>query len=466
MGSVVKVAITLMMAFILVGQDAYASPDRGSSTNYTRPSFDDDDSDYEADDGYYGGDGDGSASSEEGDDSASSEIVDDESDENLFNFTSNNTKPVALSKVRWSVQRGDKIGKVSISSFCIGFEDLTWRGSRGDLDLDDFQSVFTEELNRAGFNSAVDNSALFNDNGGSSAEILVAASIRKIDLKLCGTESSIRGKEEARLNVDWHIFSVLDRKVVAVVNTKSKAMKKRKLDGDIYGILIDAFAHAQQALMKTPQFQRAVANQGEMLVSHETDLKQTTLFLSLGQAKTVRHVADFSKTVGIVLVPGGHGSGFFITSEGHMLTNEHVVGKAKFVKVKMNNGEEFLAEVLRRDTLRDVALIKVATKPKWIVSMSRVEPRVGDEVYAVGAPLQTSLNATVTKGIVSAKRLIDRQRFLQADAAISGGNSGGPMFNAEGKVVAMSTASYADGQNLNLFGTINDLLNALAIEIQ
>ncbi|MCS0501112.1 Do family serine endopeptidase [Ancylobacter mangrovi] len=139
----------------------------------------------------------------------------------------------------------------------------------------------------------------------------------------------------------------------------------------------------------------------------------------------------------------GQGSGFFISNDGYIVTNNHVVEGASEVDVTLTNGKSYTAKVIGTDPRTDVALIKVDGRSDfpW-VKLSEKAPRVGDWVVAVGNPF--GLGGTVTAGIVSARgRDIGSgpyDDFLQIDAPINRGNSGGPTFSLDGDVIGMNTA--------------------------
>jgi len=142
----------------------------------------------------------------------------------------------------------------------------------------------------------------------------------------------------------------------------------------------------------------------------------------------------------------GEGSGFFISSDGYIVTNNHVVENAKTVSVTMDNGKTLDAKVVGTDPKTDVAVIKVDEPGDYpFVTFAKEMPRIGDWVVAIGNPY--GLGGTVTAGIVSAEgRDIGDgpyDRFIQIDAPINRGNSGGPTFNMQGEVVGMNTAIYS-----------------------
>ena len=142
----------------------------------------------------------------------------------------------------------------------------------------------------------------------------------------------------------------------------------------------------------------------------------------------------------------GEGSGFFISSDGYIVTNNHVVDHAKSVTVTTQDGKTLDAKVVGTDPKTDLALIKVNEAGDYpFVAFSKETPRIGDWVVAIGNPY--GLGGTVTAGIVSAEgRDIGDgpyDRFIQIDAPINRGNSGGPTFNMKGEVVGVNTAIYS-----------------------
>jgi serine protease Do len=142
----------------------------------------------------------------------------------------------------------------------------------------------------------------------------------------------------------------------------------------------------------------------------------------------------------------GEGSGFFISPDGYAVTNNHVVDHAKSVQVTTDNGTVYTAKVIGTDPKTDLALIKVNGKKDFpYVKFADHAPRVGDWVVAVGNPF--GLGGTVTAGIVSARgRDIGAgpyDDYIQIDAPINKGNSGGPAFNINGNVIGVNTAIYS-----------------------
>jgi serine protease Do len=155
----------------------------------------------------------------------------------------------------------------------------------------------------------------------------------------------------------------------------------------------------------------------------------------------------------------GFGSGFILESRGLVVTNQHVIEGSRNMTVRLLDGSEYPAELLGTDPDTDLALMQI--KPKKRLEAARLgdsdKLRVGDWVMAVGNPYHYENSVTV--GVVSAKdRKIDEnpfERYIQTDAAINFGNSGGPLFNARGEVVAITTAISTKGRNIGFAIPIN-----------
>jgi serine protease Do len=155
----------------------------------------------------------------------------------------------------------------------------------------------------------------------------------------------------------------------------------------------------------------------------------------------------------------GLGSGFIISEDGYIFTNNHVVDKVDKIEVKLANGKEYDAEIKGRDASTDLALIKITspTKLPYARLGDSDRSRIGEGVFTIGNPL--GLDHTVTAGIISAKgRVIGAgpyDNFIQTDASINPGNSGGPLCNLFGEVVGINTAIVAQAQGIGFAIPIN-----------
>ncbi|HYF02533.1 MAG TPA: trypsin-like peptidase domain-containing protein [Patescibacteria group bacterium] len=158
------------------------------------------------------------------------------------------------------------------------------------------------------------------------------------------------------------------------------------------------------------------------------------------------------------------GSGFLISSDGYILTNDHVAGNATKIVVTMTNGEKYEAQKIGSDPTSDVALLKIEGKNFPFLKLSNSDDIIiGEWAIAFGNPFglfDNNAKPTVTVGVVSNTGVNFTQEnrvyrdMIQTDAAISSGNSGGPLINANGEVIAMNTVIFSTAQNMRGAGSI------------
>ena len=177
-------------------------------------------------------------------------------------------------------------------------------------------------------------------------------------------------------------------------------------------------------------------------------------------ADLAEYVQERTVTVNVEKITGSKspGSGFFIDSEGTIVTNFHVIDLAQAISVEMDNGASYpVTEIVDFSNLYDLAILKIDVKDHPYLELAEKDARTGEQVYAVGSALGT-LTGSFTGGMVSStKRTYGEIDCIQMDAAISPGNSGGPLVNVYGEVVGINTASYTSGENLNLAIKVSEL---------
>ena len=170
----------------------------------------------------------------------------------------------------------------------------------------------------------------------------------------------------------------------------------------------------------------------------------TVVRTAISAPSTQLTLADVVEKVkgGVVRIEGttGSGSGFVVDSAGYILTNEHVINGQSRLTVVFDNGTRRTATVIAYDATRDIALLKVSAAGTLTVLPFATSARVGEEVVALGHPLNLGASMSVTDGIISAFRTIDGVSSIQTSAPINPGNSGGPLLNLEGEVVGMNTS--------------------------
>lgn len=382
--------------------------------------------------------------------------------------TDEKARPIQFRKIVIDIKRGTDIGSVKTGILCIPERELIHRGGRQIVAGDDLTEVFQDELTAANYVVVGDPDALFDDPSAWKAKYLIAGKVEDMKANICypfNKFGSIAAKGEAFMRVDWQIYSRLDRRVVYKLSTEGASeIKKKRAGGDV-DLFLDAFAQATRNMLADQGFHDLITTR----ISDDEVRPEREILISgppLSKMKLTEHINEIRKNVVTVFAGDGHGSGFFIDASGHILTNEHVVRTAQHVRLKLVTGREILGEVIATNVRRDVALIKAERSSARGLPLQTKAPKIGAEVYAVGSPLDESLDTTLTRGIVSAYRVEDGLEMIQSDVTILPGNSGGPLLDAQGNVVGLSVSGYSAGaapMGVNFFIPIRDAIEKMGI---
>lgn len=374
-------------------------------------------------------------------------------------------RPVALTRLGSQVRDDQVIGRYLTGVVCVNAERLLWKDVAGGFV--NLKEVFGEELKAAGFRPDSEPGDLFADTKNANTDLQVGAMVRSVDATYCDTDlGALTGS--MTLTVQWQIYSTLRREVVATIETTG-AVKNAKLarKQQVRSLGQLAFAETVKSLLSDAHFRQLVTSPdpgGSSVVGSMAPRTPIRLVGPRGGAPV--NMAQASGSVVAIFAGSGHGSGALISSEGYILTNEHVVGTATTVRVRWSDGFETTGTVERTDKRRDVALVKTSPRGREPLAVSRTVPSLGAPVFAIGTPLEPNLQNTVTRGVVSATRIIDGFNFIQSDTPVTHGNSGGPLLDEKGVVVGI-THSIIDptkGSALNFFIPVGDALDFLALE--
>jgi len=164
-------------------------------------------------------------------------------------------------------------------------------------------------------------------------------------------------------------------------------------------------------------------------------------------ASWVKIIQSVSSAIVVIETDSGLGSGFFVQSNGTIITNDHVIRDATEITVRLSNGEAYRrAYVLSKDEMRDIAILRIEASDVPTLKLGNSsQSKVGEEVLLIGAP--RGLEQTVSNGIISGIRTLDDgTRVLQTTAAASPGSSGGPLLDRTGNVVGILTFSLVTGK--------------------
>jgi S1-C subfamily serine protease len=356
---------------------------------------------------------------------------------------------------------------------CTDDNKLAWTAKdNGDAGSADYERIFREEFAAAGLKVSGDPTNLFQQDD-KSADLQVGALVTSLSARFCRDQTLKESfsdsrhyevKGEASMAIEWQVYSTSQAKVIARIPTAGSYRIEKAVDSGNLVLLHRAFAANVQALAASPAFREAVS--GAAPVSTAAATERSGIAFAAAQPGVVRPIKEAAASVATVFAGGAMGSAFLISTDGYLLTNQHVVGDAAQVRLRWADKSESVGRVIRSDRRRDVALIQADPKGRTPLVLRPSPADLGEMVFAVGTPLERDFENTVTKGVVSASRLLDGQAFVQSDVAVDHGNSGGPLLDEKGRVVAITDWGYApDGvsHNLNFFIPIDDALKALAL---
>jgi S1-C subfamily serine protease len=346
------------------------------------------------------------------------------------------------------------------------YKQYTWEAKNNQLTADpEFVALFDQELKSGGFAIAGSAQDLFADDH--TSDLQVGALIKALKVWDCdrwaerGGEYTQRGRIDMR--IEWQIYSVAEGKVLARIPTDGGFETDKIVGPTLTPFLKAAFAENVRALIMSPDFRRIVTSSG---VKDEAPTKKAPVAIALRTSSGATPISEDAKAAVTIHAGDGMGSGVLISSDGYILTNHHVVGEAGRVRITWGDRTESVGEVVRSDPARDVALIKAQAVSGSPIPIRHRPVELGEPVFAIGTPLDEALQNTVTKGVVSGTRLVNGHAFIQSDAPVTHGNSGGPLVDRNGFVIGLTDwgVDPKAGSSLNFFIPIEEALKALAIE--
>jgi serine protease Do len=295
---------------------------------------------------------------------------------------------------------------------------------------DAFRIQILERLRADGLNVRGAESVLFDQDQSEQATMRLGGTVTDVRCE------PTRSGSHCELTVDWELFDVRREAVVYEVVTLGAA--------DVQGFA-DRANGAREGLMaaldsmaKREKFRAALVPSTETAIDGAPSWSGVLDLARCDRPDAALPDGMESTLSGTVLVRAGArlGSGAMLTSDGFVVTAAHVVAGATAVDITTRNGLELPADVVRVDRYQDVALLDVGGRG-FACLPAGTTPTPGAELYAVGSPLGEGLEFSVSKGVVSGVRTLDGYQYLQTDASLNGGNSGGPLVDAHGRVVAV-----------------------------
>lgn len=243
-----------------------------------------------------------------------------------------------------------------------------------------------------------------------------------------------------RITVEWKI---LDKATDKVVLTQASVGTIRLRDNGYNANVLKAFEDALIEFLNTGTL-------NDLLKNTKTDQvqpKKEETFNSSLVIKTIEN-PKFNSTSELVryanqsyvtiLTDAGHGSGVIIDGQGYIVTAYHVVNGVNKLKVRFENGIELDAQLISHDNPSDLALLKISGSGFRALPISKESGvSIGEEVLTIGTPADIDLGQSISRGMVSGKRSVENEIFLQLDISVSPGNSGGPLLNQQGEIIGV-----------------------------
>jgi S1-C subfamily serine protease len=392
-------------------------------------------------------------------------------------YENNLPEPIILDKVSYSLPRGAVIGKRMLSLKCSSsLDSLVWKGIRKIAKEMSYQDLFFEEMSLRGYDVVGDPGLMYGVTSDKKrARYRIGAQIRGIKLNECNHRSFywLKGVSgEGEMTVFWQVYSVAKKEIVMSIKTRGYyKLKNRNLFGREV-LLNEAFASAANKLANNEEFQKLIFSKPR----NKRSLREKWPFKGLEIKKANNFKDKIQKNMNRVMdstvfirTATGHGSGFFISKDGYLLTNYHVVGDVDSVVVENQNGLVMDADIIRVHKSRDIALLKVdvpeGLKLPFLPTRDQ-QAELGETVYAVGTPLLTSLKNTLSKGMVSSWRQEEGSHYelIQTDIDVQPGNSGGPLLDDKGNLLAICVSGIGEYSiGINFFIPIKDAINKLNI---
>jgi serine protease Do len=344
----------------------------------------------------------------------------------------NGSQPIAFQRVLFNIQPGQEIGWHHDGIARVRHFNYQWQ-SGIFVGSDQYRIAASEEMRRLGYTVLGAENILFGQDESAKARFQLGGTV--LDMRYNTYGPLAGGFSEAKIRVEWQVQDSLKKTIVYKVTTDGYG----KQSGTSPGVVLFSFRNAFNQLLSYSSFAEIIKISSEepLKLSYPDKIK----IKPFKQKTTIAFPDDIEVVMqGIIVIKAGstHASGFIISEDGYSLTAAHVVSGLREVTVKMRTGLELSAKVIRIDESQDIALIQIEGTGHKPVELGLGNlPPVGSELYAIGAPASESLSFSVSKGIVSGYRGNDSIKYLQTDASLNPGNSGGPLFDKLGRAVGI-----------------------------
>lgn len=326
----------------------------------------------------------------------------------------------------------DELQSLTFSNLIVRVRDANWIGTGDDA----LRVKLLEHLRKRGYPALGAESLVFNKDKSVEARFQLGGTLTRAE---CKPEKDWRKKRLCRIGVDWELFNTREDRVVYSMTAWSIA-------GDLDLTHEDGKANAAHrlilgaldSLLSRPKYVEVLKKGAPAKLSLSSygpaSYRQCA---AVERTMPTSASAVLAATV-LVEVGDGFGSGTMISPDGLVLTAAHVVADEPDVQVRLTSGQTLPASLVRLHKAEDVALLYVSVPVDAECIPLRTDAiGVGEEVYAIGSPASKDFAFTLTRGIISGTRELEGIRYLQTDASVNPGNSGGPLIDAKGQGVGV-----------------------------
>lgn len=299
---------------------------------------------------------------------------------------------------------------------------------------EEFSWVASHLLRQQGYTVLGMENMVFGKNDWDQASLQLGGVVEQLDV-----HTGRQGSVTMRLDIQWQLFDAMQKRLRYSQRVTGHAESVKTATEAVF----TAFGDALKRLLATADF---VAQVSLPPVTPEftpalAKAASSTLSLTCPNTPGLELPRDLDAVLQrVITIENGasHGSGVIVSPHGHVITAEHVISGLSRAEVRLRSAIMLQAEILHADAHQDMALLKLPGRDYPCLHL-RLHDRapVGTSVYAIGTPVKTNLASSVTRGIVSAYRQEDGVHYLQTDANINPGSSGGPLVDAAGRVIAI-----------------------------
>ncbi|MEL6632178.1 MAG: trypsin-like peptidase domain-containing protein [Bacteroidota bacterium] len=358
-----------------------------------------------------------------------------EAPERMLTYRGEDEKYLFSQEIQFDLKQDSFEIFVSTEKQYIGYADRLNSVMVNDEDISIENTIFTDAINgllyKTDFMDTTQNILKQKSNTSYlNAQIL---SIRNYKLTIPGLYGA--GYYISKVNVNWEVTNIYGKTIYEKTS--------RGVSGEFSGTIpeeFDAVKYSIKDAIESSLLDFFQEEEVKEILKKDQEEKENLDPITLNPTvNTPKSLEDAQAATVTIKVDDGHGSGFFVTDDGFVLTNYHVVATTEdTLTILTLDGESFEGVLIRKDEANDLALIKVDAEPKVAFGFPNEKNfEVGNNIFTIGTPTSIELGQTLSRGIISGERKAGESELIQTDASINFGNSGGPIVSEQGELVGI-----------------------------